>query len=308
MLKIDFQLFLFDLSIFKYIFLSLKVKFNPYRRILLKRGRLKLTEWGCYHLTHRCQERRFLLRFEADRKNYLYRLREASLKCSISVLDYMITSNHVHLLIFSPDTDTLSSAMQFLQGSAARDYNRRKKREGAFWTGRFRPTLIQSGAHLSRCLFYIGLNMVRTGEITYPSEWSCCGYHELSGKKQRYRIIDKEKLLSVLSIGNDLNRFYEWYLKTMEESLRSDIMQRQAIWTECAAVGDKKWIEELAASYVIGKKEILSYSPQRYQQQSEENLFSELREDSASYGLKITPSKMTSLVRTAQNNIDKLKS
>jgi hypothetical protein len=34
-------------------------------------------------------------------------------------------------------------------------------------------------------------------------------------------------------------------------------MQRQAIWTECAAVGDKQWIEQLANNYVIGKKEII---------------------------------------------------
>lgn len=267
--------------------------------LLLKRGRLKFSEWGCYHLTHRCQERRFLLRFETDRKNYLTRLREASLKYPISVLDYMVTSNHVHLLIFSPDTDTLSSAMQFLQGVVARDFNRRKNREGSFWTGRFRPTLIQSGPHLSRCLFYIGMNMVRTGEIRHPSEWHCCGYHELSGQKQRYRIIDKEKLLTVLSTGNDLEQFYEWYLKTMEESLRSNIMQRQAIWTECVAVGDKQWIEKLADNYVVGKKEIVSYSPQRYQQDREKKTFL-LKEDLASYGLKITPGKISDFVKTTQ--------
>ena len=116
----------------------------------MQRGRIKLTEWGCYHLTHRCQEHHFLLKFETDRKNYTVRLREASIKYSISVLDYMITSNHVHLLVFSPDTDTLSRAMQFIQGTTAKDFNQRKKREGAYWTGHFNPTLIQNGTHFSK--------------------------------------------------------------------------------------------------------------------------------------------------------------
>ena len=67
-----------------------------------------------------------LLKFETDRKNYTDRLRETSKKYSISVLDYMVTSNHVHLLVFSSDTDTLSRAMQFIQGTTAKDFNRRK--------------------------------------------------------------------------------------------------------------------------------------------------------------------------------------
>jgi REP-associated tyrosine transposase len=265
----------------------------------MKRGRLKLSEWSCYHLTHRCQERRFLLKFEIDRKNYLNRLREASIKYSISVLDYMITSNHVHLLIFSSDTNTVSEAMKYIQGTTAKDFNRRKKREGAYWAGRFHPTIIQSGPHLSRCLFYIGLNMVRTGLVKHPSEWRSCGYHELIGSKERYRIIDKEKLLKLLSMSNSPGQFHEWYNKTMESSLKSDIMQRQAIWTECVAVGDKQWIEQLADNYVIGKKEIISYAPQKYQQKNEIEIFS-LREDFASYGIKLSSRKGVNFIKSTK--------
>jgi putative transposase len=278
------------------IYSVLNRKFIQPGKYTMRRGRLKLDEWCCYHLTHRCQERRFLLRFETDRKNYLHRLRETSQIYPISVLDYMVTSNHVHLLIFSPDTETLSSAMQYLQGAAARDYNRRKSREGAFWTGRFRPTLIQSGSHLSRCLFYLGLNMVRTGVIRHPSEWRCCGYHELTGKQQRYRIIDKEKLLNVLFFDNGLERFYEWYLNAMEESLRLNSMQRESIWTECAAVGDKSWIEELASQYVVGNKNIVSHIPVKYQRDIEEKFYG-IRENQASYGLKIASGRTADFVR-----------
>ena len=49
----------------------------------------------CYHVTQRCQERRFLLRFKRDRRQYLQRLREAVARYPISVLNYMPTSNHV---------------------------------------------------------------------------------------------------------------------------------------------------------------------------------------------------------------------
>lgn len=61
--------------------------------------------------------------------------------------------------------------MQFLSGTAAQDYNRRTGREGAIWSSRHRPTLIEPGLHLSRCFFYIDLNMVRAGVVSRPVEW-----------------------------------------------------------------------------------------------------------------------------------------
>ena len=67
----------------------------------------------------------------------------------------MITSNHVHLLLWSESPRHVSAAMQYLSGAAAQDYNRRLDREGAFWRGRYRPTLVEDGHHLTRCFFYV---------------------------------------------------------------------------------------------------------------------------------------------------------
>jgi putative transposase len=102
----------------------------------------------CYHITQRCQERRYLLRHAKDRRQYLKRLWETSRRYPISVLNYMITSNHVHLLLWSESPRHVSAAMQYLSGAAAQDYNRRLEREGAFWRGRYRPTLVEDGHHL----------------------------------------------------------------------------------------------------------------------------------------------------------------
>ena len=41
----------------------------------------------CYQVTHRCQERRFLLRFKRDRRQYLARLREAAGTYWVSILN-----------------------------------------------------------------------------------------------------------------------------------------------------------------------------------------------------------------------------
>ena len=112
-----------------------------------------------------------LFRWAKDRLRYLKRLRETSLRYPISVLNYMVTDNHVHLLLRAERPACVADAMQYLSGCAAQDYNRRKKREGAFWRGRYRPTLVESGRHLTRCFFYVELNMVRAGLVRHPEEW-----------------------------------------------------------------------------------------------------------------------------------------
>lgn len=199
----------------------------------------------CYHLTHRCHGRNYLLHFKQDRKNYLWRLREAGLRFAISVLDYMITSNHIHLLIHAPCAAELSRAMHYLQGNTARDYNRRMKLEGAFWRGRYHPTMIENGEHLAKCLFYIDLNMVRAKVCSHPSEWDGGAYHELVGNRKRYRIIDRECLLKCLGHSEDYSGFSKWYKLNLKNHLEQYCPGRELIWTESLAVGSKDWLEKL---------------------------------------------------------------
>jgi len=56
-------------------------------------------EGGIYHVTHRCHNRSFLLKFAKDRSAYNAKLREGLDLFKIALLDYCITSNHVHLIL-----------------------------------------------------------------------------------------------------------------------------------------------------------------------------------------------------------------
>jgi hypothetical protein len=59
---------------------------------------------GCiYHLTHRCHDRKYLLRFAKDRNGYRRRLREAVLRTRVSLLTYVITHNHIHLVVWTEE-------------------------------------------------------------------------------------------------------------------------------------------------------------------------------------------------------------
>ena len=52
-----------------------------------------------WHITHRCHKKEFLLKFGRDRRRWIEWLFEARKRYGLKVLNYMVTSNHVHLLV-----------------------------------------------------------------------------------------------------------------------------------------------------------------------------------------------------------------
>jgi putative transposase len=69
-----------------------------------------------WHITHRCHQKQFLLKFPRDRRRYLHWVFEAKKRFGLSVLNYMVTSNHVHLLVKDRGGDVIAQSMQLVAG------------------------------------------------------------------------------------------------------------------------------------------------------------------------------------------------
>ncbi len=110
-----------------------------------------------WHITHRCHKREFLLKFPRDRRRWMEWLYKARKRYGgLSVLDYMVISNHVHLLVFdNGGRDVIPDSIQLVAGRTGQEYNIRKKRKGAFWEDRYHATAVDSGRYLRQCITYI---------------------------------------------------------------------------------------------------------------------------------------------------------
>jgi REP element-mobilizing transposase RayT len=80
-----------------------------------------------WHITHRCHQREFLFKFSRDRTIYLRWLFEARKRFGVCVLNYVVTSNHVHLLVRDKGEGEIAQRMQLIAGRTAQQYNTRKK-------------------------------------------------------------------------------------------------------------------------------------------------------------------------------------
>jgi putative transposase len=71
----------------------------------------------------------FLLKFAKDRKCWLHWLFEARKRFGLCVLNYIITSNHIHLLVCDRGQGEIKKSMQLVAGRTAQEYNQRKDRK-----------------------------------------------------------------------------------------------------------------------------------------------------------------------------------
>jgi putative transposase len=198
-----------------------------------------------YHVTDRCHDRSFLLKFGVDRNAYRKQLRLALRGSGVSLLGHCITSNHTHLLATARKPRNLSEFMQKLKGDFGQWYNLRKHRSGAFWNGRFHCTMIESGRHLWNCMTYIDLNMVRAGVVGHPREWRWCGHDELVGSRKQHLVLDRAKVLEIVE-GGDWEDFNRDYAAAVEAALDRGRLGREPWWTESIAVGSREYVLRIA--------------------------------------------------------------
>ena len=80
-----------------------------------------------WHIIHRCHKKEFLLKFLKDRQRWMYWLFEAKKRFKLIVLNYSVTSNHIHLLVYDKGKKSVIDESMQLTGQ---EYNQRKKRKG----------------------------------------------------------------------------------------------------------------------------------------------------------------------------------
>jgi REP element-mobilizing transposase RayT len=94
-----------------------------------------------WHITHRCHKKEFLLKFVRDRRRWLDWFFEAKKRFGLRILNYTVTSNHIHILVYENNgLDAVAKSMQLIAARTGQEYNIRKQRKGAFWEDRYHTT------------------------------------------------------------------------------------------------------------------------------------------------------------------------
>ena len=138
-----------------------------------------------WHVTSRGNERKAIFADDDDREKFLEILGQAVVWADWRLHAYVLMGNHYHLLVETPEP-TLSRGMRQLNGVYTQHYNRRHKRSGHLFQGRFKGILTEKESHLSELIRYVVLNPVRAKLCANAKDWRWSSYRATAGMTKNY--------------------------------------------------------------------------------------------------------------------------
>ena len=126
------------------------------------------------HVIQRGVNRCAIFMDNIDREHYYDLLCDAASAHDIAIHAYVFMGNHIHLLLTSPRPDVLSRVMRNTGQCYVQAFNRRHRRSGTLWQGRFKSCLVDTERYLMTVYRYIELNPVRAAMVERPEQhrWS----------------------------------------------------------------------------------------------------------------------------------------
>lgn len=157
------------------------------------------------HLIIRGNNRAPIFAAEGDYHAYLDWLLQASRKHECSVHAYVLMTNHVHLLVTPSTPQGLGKMVQMVGRYYVQYFNRRSRRTGTLWEGRYKASLVDSERYLLTCQRYIEVNPVRAKMVAHPADYPWSSYR-VNALGQDSDLIAPHSLFEQLGATNEERR------------------------------------------------------------------------------------------------------
>jgi len=131
-----------------------------------------------HHITQRGNYRQNVFEDDSDKRKYVEFIREYSEKYGMKIYAYCLMSNHVHFIAAPVKEDSLAMTFKYSNMRYSSYFNRKNRRSGHLWQGRFYSCPLQF-EHALEALRYVERNPVRAKMVELPWEyqWSSAREH-----------------------------------------------------------------------------------------------------------------------------------
>lgn len=128
-----------------------------------------------YHVTSRGNAQGIIFNDDQDRLSFLDVLAGVVKRYRWLCHAYCLMGNHYHLLVETQEAN-LSLGMRQLNGVYTQRYNRRHKKSGHVFQGRFKAIVLDKDSYLLELCRYVVLNPVRAKMVKNVEEWQWSSY------------------------------------------------------------------------------------------------------------------------------------
>jgi len=132
-----------------------------------------------HHVFTRGNDRKQIFKKEKDYQVFLLIVRKYLEKFRVSIINYCLMPNHLHLLIFVESGSELSKFMKIVLQVYANYHRKEYASVGFLYQNRFKSILIKKESYLLECARYIERNPFRAGLVNNISaySWSSFSYY-----------------------------------------------------------------------------------------------------------------------------------
>lgn len=178
-----------------------------------------------YHVTARGNARQRIVRDDHDRVRFVQILADMVDQYGVLCHAWVLMANHYHLLLETPRAN-LSPALRHLNGVYTQAFNRRHRRVGHVFQGRFKAILVDKDPYLLEVCRYVVLNPVRARLVAHPRAWRWSSYRATSGEGPRDPWLTTEGILGQLATRRA--RAQAVYRQFVQEGM----MQKRSPWAD----------------------------------------------------------------------------
>ena len=195
-----------------------------------------------YHVTARGDRREDIFEDDADRQIFLSTLKQVITQFNWLCHAWCLMDNHYPLMIQTPDGN-LSKGMRQLNGVCTQSSNRRHRRVGPLFQGRFKAILVDSDAYLLELTRYVVLNPVRAGMVKKPGDWAWSSCRASVGLEPTPLWLEVDGLLA--QFGKRRSLAQQRYAQFVSEGINANSpwsnLKRQVF------LGDDQFVERMQA-------------------------------------------------------------
>jgi putative transposase len=195
------------------------------------------------HVIQRGNNRQACFFADEDYQFYLEWLGEYASKSGCRIHAYVLMTNHVHLLLSAGRAEGAGALMKALGQRYVQYVNRKYRRSGSLWEGRFRSSLTQEDCYLLACQRYIELNPVRAGILEHPGEYRWSSYRANAEGEENPLLTPHE---TFLALGGDAESRQAAYRELFRKELEPGMVDRIREATNGNfALGDDRFAEQV---------------------------------------------------------------
>lgn len=212
-----------------------------------------------YHITSRGNARQRIFLSDEDFRMFLKTLNLVVKRYRWKCYAYCLMSNHYHLLIETP-APNLSLGMRQLNGVYTQSFNRKLKRAGHLFQGRFKAYVVEKQNYLMALSAYIVLNPLRAKLVKKLSDWQWSSYRSAIGKEPAPPWLDASYLVEQFG-SSQKEAKYRYQLFVAEQSVQ------KSPWDDVTGqifIGEQTFIEDMSVKAADKHNQIEIPQQQRY--------------------------------------------